>query len=55
MDPGAVDNVSDLNLFPEYFIRQSEGSKRGLQYLVASRLILNVMRIAEYGTRYVQT
>ena len=32
----AVDNVADPALFPDYFVRQSEGSKRGLQYLAAN-------------------
>ncbi len=28
---GAVDNVSDPAVFPECFVRESGGSKRGLQ------------------------
>ena len=30
VDSGAVDNVGDPNSFPEYKIRESEGSRNGL-------------------------
>ena len=36
VDSGAVDNVASPNLFPEYSIRQSEGSKKGLHYVIAN-------------------
>ena len=36
VDSGAVDNVASPDVFPEYRIRQSEGSKKGLHYLAAN-------------------
>ena len=36
VDSGAVDNVASPHPFPEYRIRQSEGSKKGLHYFAAN-------------------
>ncbi len=35
-DSGAVDNVGDPKSFPEYRLRESEGSRSGLHYLAAN-------------------
>ena len=36
VDSGAVDNVGDPRAFPEYKLRESEGSRNGLHYLAAN-------------------
>ena len=36
VDSGVVDNVGDPKSFPEYRIRESEGSRSGLHYLAAN-------------------
>ena len=36
VDSGAVDNVGDPRAFPEYKLRESDGSRNGLHYLVAN-------------------
>ena len=36
VDSGAVDNVGDPRAFPEYRLRESDGSRSGLHYLAAN-------------------
>ena len=36
VDSGAVDNVGDPRAFPEYKLRESDGSRNGLHYLAAN-------------------
>ena len=36
VDSGAVDNVGDPRVFPEYRLRESDGSRNGLHYLAAN-------------------
>jgi hypothetical protein len=36
VDSGAVDNVGDPRAFPEYKLRESDGSRSGLHYLAAN-------------------
>ena len=36
VDSGAVDNVGDPRAFPEYRLRESDGSRNGLHYLAAN-------------------
>ena len=41
VDSGAVDNVGDPRAFPEYKLRESEGSRNGLHYLAANNGKIN--------------